>query len=125
MAGLRKIVINQQEYLWKYVFDDYDYQNNSYIVVKSLDKKGKLIINFRTDSWEFGYCPFNKGVQAKLNGEPTVINLNQPKYIAEIVKYAQEDLKIEKVVGTIVLDNGFEILHNLGYEFEYKKTLTL
>ncbi len=122
MSGLRKITVSEQEYFWKFVFDENDCLNDSFILVKSINKTGKLLVYFKKESWEHGFCPFNKGVQAKFNGQPILINLNQPRFIAEIIKYALDYLKVEKFVGTLSLDNGIEILHNLGYELEYKKS---
>ncbi len=122
MSGLRKIVINGCEYLWKYVFDDYDYHGDSYILIKSIDKNGKLIISFCVGPSDYGYCPFNKGVEAIYRGERIIINLNQPRFIAETVKFVFENLNVDKLVGTISLDNGIEIIHKLGYEFEYSKS---
>lgn len=121
MSGLREITVYEQEYFWKYVFDDDDCQNDSFILVKCKNKTGKLLVYFKKESWEYGYCPFNKGIQAMFDGQPILINLNQPRFIAEIIKYALNYLKVENLVGTLSLDNGIEILHKLGYEFEYKK----
>ncbi len=123
MLGLRKITVYEQEYFWEFVFDEDDCLNDSFTLVKSKNKTVKLLVYFKKESWEHGFYPFNKGVQAIFNGQPILINLNQPRFIAEIVKYALDYLKVEDLVGTIRLDNGIEILHNLGYEFEYKKSL--
>lgn len=122
MALLRKIVVNGKEYLWTYSFDDYDYQNDSSLVVKSADKKGKLIVYFKTDKWDHGYCPFNKGVQATLNNEPVTINLNQPRFAAEIIAFVLDKLQVDCLSGTVELDDGIQILHDLGYEFDYQKS---
>lgn len=117
----RKIVIEGKEYLWKYSFDSYDYQGDSAIVVKSADKTGKLVIYFRTWQWDHGYCPFNKGVPAMYQKQPVVINLNQPRFIAEIVKFALDRLQNGTLTGTVEVDDGIEMLHGLGYEFDYQK----
>ena len=120
MAAFRKIVVKGAEYLWQYSFDDYDYQNDSFLVVKSADKKGKLIIYFRTEKWDYGYCPFNKGVPAIFQNEPVVINLNQPRFAAEIIAFALSRLPMG-LLGTVEMHDGINILHEIGYEFEYQK----
>jgi len=122
MAKLRKIVVNDQEWLWKYSFDDYDYQNDSFLVAKSADKKGKLVIYFTTYKWEYGYCPFNKGVEAVFQNQPVIINLNQPRFISEIIAFALKRLQTDCLSETVEITDGIEILHDLGYEFDYQKT---
>ena len=61
MLPFRKITIDGEEHLRKYNFDDDDYQIDSSLVIRSADKKGKLVIDFKTGLMDFGYCPFNKG----------------------------------------------------------------
>ena len=116
MSAFRKIVVDGKEYLWKYSFDDYDYQLDSSVVVKSDDKKGKLIVYFRTGKLDFGYCPFNRGLPAMRYNEAVTINLNQPRFIAEIISSALNQLEVDCLSGTVELGNGIELLHSLGYE---------
>ena len=121
MSAYREIVVHDKEYLWKYIFDDDDYQNDSYIIIKDVGKKGKLVVCFRTGKWDHGYCPFNKGISALYKNEPVTINLNQPHFVAEIISYALNLLQSEYLSGTVNLNKGIEILHDIGYEFEYQK----
>lgn len=72
IASFRKIIVGGKEYQWKYTFDDYDYQCASSLVIRSGDKKGKLVIEFRTDTNDHGYCPFNTGVSAINQNEPVI-----------------------------------------------------
>ncbi|WP_339102018.1 hypothetical protein [Candidatus Enterococcus clewellii] len=121
MATFRKIVVDGKAYLWKYSFDDYDYQNDSALIIKSADKQGKLLINFRTGNWDHGYCPFNRGVPGIYMGEPVVINLNQPRFIMEIISFSMKHLQLNQLSRTVELNNGIEILNELGYTFDYEK----
>lgn len=124
MATLRKIVVNNQTWLWKYKFDDYDLQDDSYLRIKDADKKGQIIIWFRTGVWiDIGYCPFNKVLPATYLGENVTINLNQPRYIAQILAHVLQDFPEGGLTGTHCYQNGIEMLHELGYEFEYQKRL--
>ena len=123
MLTFRKIIVESKEFLWKYSFDDADYQCDSFIVVKTVDKKGKLVVYFRTEKADdYGRCPFNKGVLALFKNEVTIINLNQPRFVAEIISYVLEQRHLDCLVGTVELKNGIEILHDIGYEFEYQKS---
>ncbi|MGY3778189.1 hypothetical protein ACWOAV_05735 [Isobaculum melis] len=92
-------------------------------ILVSADKKGKLIIYFRTYQWDYGYCPFNKGLPACYRNEHVIINLNQPKYIAEMIDYLLQQPKLDFLCQTVELNNGLELLHQLGYVFDYKKSL--
>jgi len=122
METFRRIIINSKEYLWKYSFDDYDYQNDSSLVVKSADKKGKLIIYFRTDKQDHGYCPFSKGVTATFHNEPIIINLNHPRFAAELIAFALNKLQFDCLSGTVRMNDGIKMLHDIGYEFDYYKS---
>ncbi|WP_088808594.1 MULTISPECIES: hypothetical protein [Listeria] len=121
MTTFRKITVEGQKFLWKYSFDDYDYQNDSSLIIKSADTNGKLLIYFRTGKWDSGYCPFNKGVPALYQGQRITINLNQPRFIAEIIAYVREQLDLKLLLGTVELDNGIELLRDIGYVFDYQK----
>jgi len=121
MSAYRKLLIDDEEYLWKYIFDDDDYLTDSFIVIKDVGKKGKLVVYFRTGKWDTGYCPFNKGISALYKNESVTINLNQPRFVAEILTHTLKMLQIKYLSGTIELNNGIEILHDIGYEFEYRK----
>lgn len=120
--AFRKITINNKDFLWKYTFDDSDYLYESSLVIKNADKKGKLVIYFYASTQTAGYCPFNKGVPAIYHGEPVSINLNQPRFVAELLSFALDQLQIDHFFGTKELYNGVEMLHNLGYQFEYQKS---
>ena len=122
---MRKIVVKERTFLWNYHFDDYDYQNDSQIVIKDNDRKGKLIIRFHTEDFGHGYCPFNKGLRATKDGEEITINLNRPKFIAEILTYVLDArLHDNGFDATHEYKDGLKILNELGYTFEYKLYLT-
>ena len=77
MALFRKIVVDGHEYEWKYTFDDYDWQEPSHLVFRSVDRKLKIILYFRSPGWEIGKCPFNAGLPAVKDGGPVIVNMNQ------------------------------------------------
>ncbi|WP_088815119.1 MULTISPECIES: hypothetical protein [Listeria] len=64
---------------------------------------------------------FNKGVPALYQGQRITINLNQPRFIAEIIAYVREQLDLKLLLGTVELDNGIELLRDIGYVFDYQK----
>lgn len=87
LAIFRKIVVDDGEYEWKFSFDAYDWQEPSHLVFRSLDKTLKIILQFHADEDGIGKCPFNSGVPAMKGGQPETINLNQPRFVAEILQY--------------------------------------
>lgn len=61
MSAFRKIMIDSKEYLWKYTFDDYDYQEDSSLVIKSSEKKESLSSILEPVSMTPDIAPFKKG----------------------------------------------------------------
>ena len=120
MAIFRRIIAKDREFLWHYGFDSDDYQCDSQIVIKDCGRKGKMVIRFRSGCSEYGYCPFNKGLRAVKDGEETIINLNRPKHIAEILIHILDSrLRDDGLDTSVEYRDGIEILAELGYSFNY------
>lgn len=119
MALFRKIVVGGHEYEWKYTFDDYDWQEPSHLVFRSVDRKLKIILYFRSPGWEIGKCPFNAGLPAVKDGRPVIMNMNRPGIAAELLRYLLEYRLWPSSRGILVFRDGLDILHELGYRFEY------
>lgn len=66
-----------------------------------------------------GKCPFNAGMDAMKDGEMVTINLNQPRFIAEILHYLLTFRVEPSTKGILHFGDGLDILHILGYQFEY------
>lgn len=115
MSAFRKITVNNENFLWSYNYSVYDFQSQSSIVYKKINSNLKIIIHLKSDMDAITGCPFNTGLHAKKEGKETLINLNQPKFIAEILNYILTNA-LEKDDTTIYKD-GISILHTLGYEF--------
>ena len=120
MAFFRKIVVNDKEYEWKISFDDYDWNEPSHLVFRSLDRTLKIILYFQTDAYSIGKCPFNFGVPAIKEGQTVSINLNQPRFIAEILQFLLAFRVPLNVKGILTFGDGTDILRILGYQFEYQ-----
>ena len=120
MAAFRKIVVKGNCFLWKYGYDSDDCQCPSQIIIKDCDRKGKIVIRFRPNYIDHGYCPFNKGLSAQKDGEEVLINLNYPKFTAEMLTYILEyRLKDTGFDTTKEYDDGITLLSELGYFFDY------
>lgn len=125
MAFFRKIVVDNREFEWKFTVDNYDWQMPSHIVFRSFDKALKIILYFTQDEEDdnrcnIGKCPFYQGVKAIKDEQPVIINLNQPRFIAELLHYLLE-VRIESPTkGILYFSDGTKILHALGYKFKYR-----
>lgn len=61
----------------------------------------------------------SKGELARRNGEDIYINLNEPKYIREIIECLLNGIVSFKAQDKWVYNDGEELLRKLGYIFEY------
>jgi hypothetical protein len=121
MAVFRKIVVKNKTFFWLYSFDDYDYSSDSGVIIKDQEKgKGKWVF-IRFCLKNGAYCPFNEGLSALKKAEKVVINLNRPKYIAEMLEYILDYyLQTDEFPSTVECYDGFKILNELGYVFDSK-----
>jgi hypothetical protein len=128
----RNISVDGSDYLWQYSFDDSDYMLPSRLVFRSNNdsaKRGKLVIGFSQKSplpqhnTIIGYCPFNRGLPARKDDVDVIINLNRPRFAAELLGYCLEyRLGGQFPDTTLEFNDGIEMLYELGYLFEYMLT---
>ncbi|EHG5995956.1 hypothetical protein [Escherichia fergusonii] len=119
MAKLRKIVVAGRTWLWVYRYYYAD-ERDCYLRIISEDKKTQFVIYFRTATYHYGDCPFNNGLPALYNNVKININLNQPRFVAQLLTYVLENILQGTPSGVIEFGNGNEMLQQLGYEFDYK-----
>lgn len=126
MAFFRKITVNGKTFEWKFSVDDYDWQLPSHLVFRALERKLKIILYFIPDdngeSRQIGKCPFQTGLRAFREGEVVLINLNQPRFVAELLQYLMEERIKPEETGIVTFSDGKEILRVLGYTFQYYLT---
>ncbi|QML58231.1 hypothetical protein NFJ77_21015 [Escherichia coli] len=121
MAKLRKIVVAGRTWLWVYRYYYYNAdEGDCYLRIISEDKKAQILIYFRTATCHYGGCPFNDGLPALYNNVKININLNQPRFVAQLLTYVLENVLQGTPSGVIEYENGTEILQQIGYEFDYK-----
>lgn len=118
MGKLSKIVIDNKAYKWRYRYDDHDYSQPSYLLIlPEYGKKSEIRVYFSLIDKPIEKFILNCGLKAKKDGEDVVINLNQPKFISEIIIFLlsyKVDFSLEKVYK---FDNGEQILKSIGYIF--------
>ena len=124
MAFFRTIVVAGQTFEWKFSVDDYDWQLPSHLVFRAVERKLKMILYFFPDEngkiMQIGKCPFQTGLCAFRDGEAVRINLNQPRFVAELLRYLLEMRIKPEETGIFAFADGKEILRGLGYEFVYR-----
>lgn len=118
-TNLRKIVINQSEYVYR-VSDKYHPENELNTLTVKVYLNGKkqtpLTIRFLTlDGFHCGQ-PLNKNI--KLLHKPTntieIVNLNEPGYIRKLIEHANQ----KGWTGTrqLEFEDGLNWLSELGYD---------
>jgi hypothetical protein len=123
LAFFRKITVNGKTFEWRFSVDNYDWQLPSHLVFRAPERKLKIILYFIPDdngkSVQIGKCPFQTGLRAFREGEVVLINLNQPRFVAELLQYLLEERLKPEETGTVTFSDGKEILRLLGYTFQY------
>ncbi|MGS2793848.1 hypothetical protein ACU6R3_19905 [Escherichia coli] len=119
MAKLRKIVVAGRTWFWVYRYYYAD-ERDCYLRIISEDKKAQFVIYFRTPTYHYGCHPLNDGLPALYNNVKININLNQPRFVAQLLTYVLENILQGTPSGVIEYENGNEMLQQLGYEFDYK-----
>jgi len=123
LAFFRKITVNGKTFEWRFSVDNYDWQLPSHLVFRAPERKLKIILYFIPDdngkSVQIGKCPFQTGLRAFREGEVVLINLNQPRFVAELLQYLLEVRIKPEETGIVTFSDGKEILRGLGYMFQY------
>ena len=109
---LRKLIVNTKEFLWKCNFSRGEVCKSTLTIY--LTKEAKIIIMFfARDTFTCGN-PFNEGFPMLKNNEVVQINLNCPKYAAELIDYLDKSQLLEVRNSKIVFD-GNDLLKKMGY----------
>ena len=123
MEYYKKITVNGKTFEWRFSVDNYDWQLPSHLVFRAPERKLKIILYFIPDdngkSVQIGKCPFQTGLRAFREGEVVLINLNQPRFVAELLQYLLEVRIKPEETGIVTFSDGKEILRVLGYTFQY------
>ena len=118
MKKLRKIVVNGETYLWKHNYNDCDYSVPLYLLILlEKDRNIEMRVKFPLMDIAVEKCMLNSGFKATKNSREVIINLNEPKYIAEVIQYLINS-KIDFSKGKKHLfENGMQLLNEMGYVF--------
>lgn len=116
LGKLRRIVVEDEVYFWKYRYDDYDYCLPSYLLILSEKYKGAEIrIKFPLIDKPIDSFMLNSGFKAMKNGEEVIINLNEPKYVAEFIRYLLKNGVDFQKKAINIFNNGEELFEEMGY----------
>ncbi|MEK5409124.1 hypothetical protein MKX36_24875 [Paenibacillus sp. FSL W8-0439] len=111
---MRKIVVSGNTYLWSYKTVRGIYCRSKLTII-SENKDIKFIIQFTTKDTIVTGSPLNEGLRVMKEGKQYSINLNQPKYVAEVLQYIL-DMELDVTVKKVHELNGNELLVSMGYQ---------
>ena len=116
MKKLRKIVVGGETYLWKHNYNDCDYSTPLYLLILfEKDRQAEVRVKFPLMDCPIEKGMLNSGFKATKNGMEFTINLNEPKYIAELIQYLMNN-KIDFSKGKKhLLENGYQLFNEMGY----------
>jgi hypothetical protein len=99
---LRKIVVDGKTYLWKHNYgEDYYSVPLCLRILLEENRATEIQIIFSLTDKPIEKYVLNSGFEAVKSGESVFINLNEPKYIAEIIQHLCYTVK--EVVFTTIL----------------------
>lgn len=115
---LRKIKVQGQIFLWYYQkYVRYSPPQQSISRLYAFNENGLTIeIFFLTqDTWTGGN-PLNEGVMVVNGNEEIHINLNRPRFVAELLELVLNKKSQSQQIKKIVIQNGKELIYELGYQ---------
>ncbi|MGO4531053.1 hypothetical protein AB4Z30_18370 [Paenibacillus sp. 2TAF8] len=111
---MRKIVVNGSIYWWGYrTVRDLYCRSKLTIITENRDKK--YIIIFVTRDTPISGSPLNEGLRMKKEGITYAVNLNQPKFIAEVLQCMLE-MELDKSGKNVQEIDGNGLLSRMGYQ---------
>lgn len=112
MRSFRSIVVNNAKFRWRFRYDDYDYCFPSYLLfLPEGNPKAEIRVVFRGKQEKFW---LNVGLSAIKDGEIFQINLNQPRYSAEILRFCLQQVDFSEKLRWEL--DGDAALRVLGYQ---------
>ncbi|WP_238653450.1 hypothetical protein [Paenibacillus piscarius] len=111
---MRKIVVGGQAYWWSYrtVRDVYC---RSKLTLITENRTTKWIVQFTTVDTITAGSPLNEGLRVIKEGQPYALNLNQPKYVAEVLQHVL-DMGLNTSAKSVHELNGNDLLAGMGYQ---------
>ena len=112
MERFRKIVVVDATYQWLFRYHGHNYRKKPYLlIIKDTAPDKALKIEFPITD----HFLLNIGLPAVFRGEQTVINLNRPKLISQIIRYClghEDEIPWDEHRPL----NGISILQKMGFE---------
>lgn len=110
---MRKIVVGGATYLWSYstVRDIYCRSKLTFITE---NKDIRFIAQFVTKDTPISGSPLNEGLRMMKDDKLSLINFNQPKYVAEVLQYILA-LNLDTTVKKVYELDGNNLLVDMGY----------
>lgn len=122
-VNLRQMKIGNDEYLWSYNYDDMDFVNypySYYLFAPKNNQKLKVRVYFTKYAPNMNLNVYKyEGTPCLYKGEKAVLNLCRPFYARQIIEYVFRNCCSDTDIGEINIENGDNILTELGYSEFY------
>lgn len=112
---MRKIVVNGNTYFWSYRGVKGDVSKSTLTVISD-NKAIRYMFHFSTRDTYTAGNPLNEGLPMIKENEKFLINLNQPKYVAQILQSILDHDLADYSVKKSYDFNGNELLLSMGYQ---------
>ncbi|MEK3901495.1 MULTISPECIES: hypothetical protein [unclassified Paenibacillus] len=110
---MRKIAVGGHTYWWSYQTVR-DVHCRSKLTLITEDRKTKWIVKFTTVDPITAGSPLNEGLRVIKEGQSYALNLNQPKYVAEVLQYVL-GMELDTSAKNVHELNGNDLLAGMGY----------
>ena len=111
-------MVNGEIYLWKHNYNNCDYSVPlCLLILLEKDRKAAVRVKFPLKDSTIEKCMLNSGFKATKNSMDVIINLNQPKYIAEIIQYLASHKMDFSTGKKHLFENGWQLFNEMGYAF--------
>lgn len=114
----RIIRVNGESFEWLFTDDKQGGgEYSSLLVTPSDSPRSKLTVKFFLKGQSITHEMLSSGFIATKNGTNKIISLTQPQLIAEVITYMIEHKEMDFSKRKRLLENGEELLNEMGYLF--------
>ena len=110
-SKLRQITVNNRVFSWRY---QPHAQNVSRLLIFNHENNICIEVFFHTEANWTGGNPLNEGISVIKNGQREILNLNKPKFIAELLMLILNSYESHQL-AKLVINNGNRLISKAGY----------
>lgn len=112
---IKKIVVNDQTFFWYYQqYVRHLPHHTSRLLIFNKANQTHIEVFFHTEDTWTGGNPLNEGLLVVKGEERYILNLNQPKYVSELIDILLNHYK-KNQLNNLHIKNGNKFLFKMGY----------